>query len=112
MAIKEHVKNVDTWVRGLFILVFAVLFHFLSWLIFLLAGLQFLTKVLTGNLNANLSNFSVSLTAYAFQILLYITYQSEDRPFPISPWPSQDSEATETSATEEATEGDEPKDDS
>jgi Domain of unknown function (DUF4389) len=87
MSVKDNAKNVDTWLRGLFILIFGVIFYFLYIVIWLLVIFQFFTKVLTGNLNDNLTNFSHSLTRFAFQILLYITFQSEERPFPFSPWP-------------------------
>ena len=91
MSVQENAKNVDTWVRGLFILIFGVIFYFLYIIIWLLVIFQFLTKVITGNLNENLSNLSVGLTRFASQILLYITFQSEERPFPFSPWPADDS---------------------
>ena len=90
MSVKENAKNVDVWIRGLFILVFGVIFYVLYGVIWLLVIFQFLTKVLTGNLNENLSSFSESLTRYAFQILNYITFQSEERPFPFSPWPGKE----------------------
>jgi hypothetical protein len=87
MTIKENAKNVDTWLRGLFILVFGVIFYFLCGIIWLLVIFQFITKVITGNLNKQLEHSSGGLTQYAFQILRYITFQSEERPFPFSPWP-------------------------
>jgi hypothetical protein len=87
MSVKENAKNVDTWLRGLFIIIFGVIFYVLYFVIWVLVVFQFLTKVVTGNLNENLSHFSESLTSFAFQILLYITFQSEERPFPFSPWP-------------------------
>jgi len=86
--IKEHAKNVDTWVRGLFILIFGVIFYFLYVIIGLLVIFQFFTKVLTGGLNDNLLQFSRGMTRYVEQILLYITFHSEERPFPFNPWPS------------------------
>ena len=85
--VKENVKNIDVWIRGLFIIIFGVILYFLFGIIWLLVIFQFLTKVFTGDLNEHLSNFSKSLTRYAFQILNYITFQSEQRPFPFSPWP-------------------------
>ncbi len=88
MSVKENAKNVDVWIRGLFILVFGVIFYVLYVVIWLLVIFQFITKVITGNLNEHLSGFSGGLTSYAFQILRYITFQSEERPFPFSPWPS------------------------
>ena len=86
--VKENVKNVDVWIRGLFIIIFGVIFYFLYGIIWLLVVFQFITKVITGNLNENLSKFSSGLTSYAMQILHYITFQSEVRPFPFSPWPA------------------------
>ena len=90
-------KNIDVWIRGLFILIFGVILHFLFGIIWLLVIFQFITKVFTGNLNQYLSNFSGGLTQFAFQILLYITFQSEERPFPFSPWPGDKNNVAEDS---------------
>lgn len=92
MSVKDNVTNIDTWLRGLFILVFGVIFYVLYGVIWLLVVLQFLTQLLTGKLNENLSGFSTNLTNFAFQILLYITFQSEERPFPFSPWPDKNAD--------------------
>jgi len=85
--VKENVKNVDTWLRGLFIIIFGVIFYFLIGIIWLLVIFQFITKVITGKLNDQLEKFSSGLTQYALQILDYVTFQSETRPFPFSPYP-------------------------
>ena len=102
MSVKEHAKNPDVWIRGLFILIFAVIFYVLYIVIWLLVIIQFITKVVTGNLNDNLSEFSAGATRYAFQILLYITFQSEERPFPFSPWPQADKSLPAASSGESA----------
>ncbi len=94
MDIKDNARNTDTWLRGLFILVFAVIFYFLVGLIWLLVIFQFVTKVITGELNGNLEQFSTKMTSYAMQILNYITFQSEERPFPFSPFPDGDANAS------------------
>ncbi len=93
MDIKDNAKNTDTWLRGFFILVFGVIFYFLYILIWLLVIFQFVTKVLTGELNSYLKQFSTKMTSYAMQILNYITYQSEERPFPFSPFQETEEEA-------------------
>ena len=85
MGIKENVKNPDVWLRGLFIVIFGVILSFVFGLIWLLVIFQFISKVLTGNVNRQLADFSVGLVCYAFQILSYITFQSEERPFPLQP---------------------------
>ncbi len=93
MDIKENAKNVDVWTRGLFILVFGVIFYFLFFLIVLVVVFQFVMKLLTTELNSQLLDFSDSLTRYISQILLYITFKTEERPFPFTPWPTTDSAA-------------------
>lgn len=87
MDVKENVRNVDTWMRGLFIVIFGVIFYFLIGIVWLLVIFQFITKVITGGLNEQLDKFSTGLTQYALQILNYVTYQSEVRPFPFNPLP-------------------------
>ena len=91
MDIKENAKNIDVWTRGLFILIYAVIFCFLFGLIWLVVIFQFFIKLITGELNQPLLDFSDSLNCYVSQILLYITFKSEQRPFPFSPWPGEDS---------------------
>jgi hypothetical protein len=87
MDIKENAKNVDVWTRGLFIVVYGVVYYFLFFLILLVVIFQFVMKLLTTELNQQLLDFSDALTNYVSQILLYVTFKSEERPFPFSPWP-------------------------
>ena len=93
MDIKENAKNIDVWTRGLFILVFAVIFYVLFILIWLVVIFQFLMKLITTELNQQLLDFSDALIQYVSQILLYITFKSEERPFPFSPWPGNEKKA-------------------
>ncbi len=119
MSVKENAKNVDTWLRGLFIIIFGAIFYVLYFVIWVLVVFQFITKVVTGSLNDNLGQLSESLTSFAFQILLYITFQSEERPFPFSPWPKQEQsslpepaeEKSEQSAENKEEKDEEPKSD-
>lgn len=86
-TVQENVKNPDTWLRGLFIVVFGIIFYALYLIIWLLVVFQFVVKVVTGNINTNLLGFSDGLTQYAYQVLRYMTFQSEERPWPFAPWP-------------------------
>ena len=100
MDIKENAKNIDVWTRGLFILIYGVIFYFLFGLIWLVVIFQFFMKLITTELNKPLLDFSDSLNRYVSQILLYITFKSEERPFPFSPWPAADeSEAAQITQT-------------
>ena len=110
MNIKEHASKPDIWIRGLFIIVFAVIFYFLCGIIWLVVVIQFIIKVVTGELNSNLTDFSTKLTSYALQILSYLTFQSEEKPWPFGPVPGS-SGGTAAEPAESATEVLEQKDD-
>jgi len=99
MDIKENAKNIDVWTRGLFIIIYGVIFYFLFALIWLVVIFQFFMKLITGNLNEQILDFSDSLNKYVSQILLYITFKSEERPFPFSPWPKSNENKLETKKT-------------
>ncbi len=87
MGIKENAKNADTWIRGLYIVVFGIIFYFLVGLIWLLVVFQFVMKVLTGELNQRLLDLGEAIARFVYQILQYITFKSEHRPYPFNPWP-------------------------
>jgi hypothetical protein len=100
--IKENAKNIDVWTRGLFIVIYGIIFYFLFALIWLVVIFQFIMKLITSELNEQLLGFSNSLTQYVSQILLYITFRSEERPFPFSPWPASEA-GKETTAKKKTT---------
>ena len=89
MTVKENVKNPDVWLRGLFILIFAVILYFAIILVWLVVVFQFVTKLLTGDLNRQLADFSGGLMRYISLILGYITFQADEKPFPFSSWPEE-----------------------
>ena len=94
MDIKENVKNTEVWLRGLFIVIFGAILYFAFILVWLLVVFQFFSKLLTGNVNLQLAGFGAGLVRYISQVLGYITFQSDERPFPFSPWPAGDKPAT------------------
>ena len=90
VGLKENATNATVWMRGLYIIVFGVILYFVFALVWLLVIFQFLTKLLTGELNQQLRRFAAPLSRYVSQILDYITFQSDERPFPFSPWPADE----------------------
>ena len=89
MTVKENLKNPDVWLRGLFILIFGVILYFAVILVWLVVAFQFVTKLLTGDLNRQVTDFNGGLLRYISLILGYITFQSDEKPFPFSPWPEK-----------------------
>src|SRR5690606_36175239 len=48
---------------------------------------QFLFALITGQDNVNLRQFGLALSTFIFQTLKFLTYNSEEKPFPFSDWP-------------------------
>lgn len=88
VGVKENATSAAVWMRGLYIIIFGVILYFAFALVWLLVVFQFLTKLFTGELNQQLRRFAAPLSRYVSQILSYITFQSDERPFPFSPWPA------------------------
>jgi hypothetical protein len=88
--VKEITQNIrarDTWVRGLFMLLFVVLYEVAEWVLFVLALLQFLWTLFTRRPNQRLVEFGEGLGRYAYQIVRFLTFNTEDKPFPFADWP-------------------------
>lgn len=89
-AVKENVKSRNTWGRFLYMLIFALCFGVAEFLIALVAIVQFFTTLFTGETNKNLLGFGRDLSAYVYKLGQYLTYNTDDRPFPFSEWEKAD----------------------
>ena len=84
----ENVRELSGWVRVLFVIFFIVVLHLIIGpLIVLLALAQGLFFVFTTKPNENLAGFGALLVAYVSQIINFVTFNSESRPFPFSDFP-------------------------
>jgi len=89
--LKGHVKDSSVWVRLLFMALFAVLYWVAEVVLAVVVLFQFLSVLFTGQKNDKVLSFGAQLSTYAYQIFRYLTYNSEEKPFPLSDWPSDDS---------------------
>ncbi|WP_455200896.1 DUF4389 domain-containing protein [Kaarinaea lacus] len=85
--IKQHLKTQSTWLRGFFILIFAFIYSIAEVVLAAVVLFQFLTTLFTGNKNERLLVFGNNLSTFIFQIVKYLTYNSDDKPFPFDDWP-------------------------
>lgn len=85
--LKTYVRRTDTWIRGLFILLFAVIYSIAEIVLAAIVLFQFGSQLFTGRTNDKLRKFSHGLTAYFYQLLQFFTYRSDLKPFPFSEWP-------------------------
>lgn len=85
---QEFLTVKATWLRGIFMLIFfAVAYYFIILLIAATALFQFGSVLFTGQLNVWLLGFGRSLSLYSQQIVSFLTYNTEQKPFPFGEWP-------------------------
>ena len=78
----------STWVRGFYMLLMAFIFHVSGTVMFVIAVIQFVLALLNDTPNARLITFGRNLGRYLQQIASFLTFVSEEIPFPFSDWPS------------------------
>lgn len=89
--IVENLREPSAWARIVFMLGFSiVLYMVIIPLTLLLTLAQALFSVFTGEDNDNLRDFGASLLAYISQVVRFLTFNSEERPFPFSDFPEWD----------------------
>lgn len=86
---EQHYKNRSVWLRGLFMLIFIFFMGVTKFVTIVVVGFQFLVILFTAEKNNNLLMFGKSLSVYEYQVMLYLTYNSEFKPFPMGDWPKE-----------------------
>ena len=88
IEIVDNIKQPSVWIRVLFMIVFALASYIIILpLVLVLSIAQALFVFVTGDSNANLRYFSATLELYVSQIIKFLTYLSEVKPFPFSGLP-------------------------
>lgn len=88
-ALKRNIKAGSTWLRLFFMIVVAFLYGISRVVVGAVVVLQFFWVLFTGSRNENLLQLGQSLATYTYQVISYLTFVSEERPFPIdADWPS------------------------
>lgn len=80
--------NRSIWLRGLFMILMAVAFQISGTLLALAAIVQFVLALVSDGPNARLIAFGQSLGLYLSQIACFVSFATEEVPFPFSAWPS------------------------
>lgn len=114
----NNLKKPSAWFRVLFMAGFVLALYVTGIILLVMMLAQIIFSLLTGEDNINLRRLGAGLTNYVGQILAFLTYNSEQKPFPFLPFPlepgqdafqaeSVDAEpvATEPPATQSAAAG-------
>ncbi len=83
----EQDEKASVWVRGLYMLLFAVIAHIAELVIALVMLVQFILKSATDKTNENLLSFGDQMGRYVLEIVRFLTFNTEEKPFPFNAWP-------------------------
>lgn len=87
--LKEKLLVKSKWLHGAFMLFFMIIKYLVSWLIILIALFQFITDLLANKPNDKLLEFTKHLNSYLLQIVNFLTFNSDTKPFPFTNWPGE-----------------------
>ena len=83
----ERLTSPDYWLRFVFMVLFGVIASVAVYVVTATVVLQFIWGLVAGEGNDKLKKFGSSISQYLYQILRFLTYNTEDKPFPFSDWP-------------------------
>ena len=86
---EENLKSKATWTRLLFMVICYILVSIASFVGTFVVVLGFLWVLFTGEVNRQIQQVGQSLAAYIYEIIRYLTFNTDERPFPLGgEWPS------------------------
>jgi len=86
--IKSSLTATDTWMRGLYMLLFTVIYSVTEFVLGLIVVFQFIHVLFSRDTNERLLDFSSDLSVYIYQMLQFLTFNSEAKPYPFAVWPN------------------------
>jgi hypothetical protein len=87
--LERNIKSRSTWLRLFFMLVVILLYGVSRVVLGAVVLVQFFFVLFTGQANAGLRQLGQSLATYTYEIIRYLTFNADERPFPFDlDWPS------------------------
>ena len=87
--LEKNLKRRSTWVRLLFMAVLFAVYMITRIVFFAVIVFQFLWVLFTAETNKQLTGLGQSLATYTYQIMRYLSFNTEDKPFPFdAEWPT------------------------
>ena len=76
------------WHRVLYMLLFVVLYGIAELVVYAVAVFQLLWVIVNGSSNPHLMTLGQGLSLWVSQVFRFLTFNSDDLPYPFSPWPN------------------------
>lgn len=85
--LQDNLTAGDTWLRGLFMLLFAIIWSVAEAVLLVVAILQFGFVLFTREKSGQLLSFGADMAEFMRAVVRFVTFNSDDKPFPFAPWP-------------------------
>lgn len=82
--ILDNLSNQSNWVRLLYMLIYGVMLHLAGIAMWILCTVQFVCTLIFGKDNDSLRRLAASLIDFIQQALQFVSYNSDDKPFPFA----------------------------
>ena len=79
----------DDLIRGAFMILFFVAARCVGVLVAVITLFQFLCVLIAGKPNGNVKDFGRNLSLYAAEIIQFLSYNTDRKPWPYFPWPEE-----------------------
>ena len=96
---KKNLTDTKTWMRLVYMILFVIAFNVAEIVLGAVVIVQFLFQLFTGQSNERLRTLGQGLGAYIYEIIVFLTYHADDKPFPFGHWPEGAPAATSTAST-------------
>ena len=93
---QEPPSRRETWFRLLFVLLFVVIYSVAEFVLGVIIVIQFGFVLITHERNQRLLDFTAGLTKFIYQIVQYMAFNVDEKPFPFAPWPEVTSSGNST----------------
>lgn len=84
---KNSEKNSETFSRIFYTILFCIIGWMTLWVFTFVVLIQFGFLLITGQVNKNLKGFNKEIGLFLFDMIKYLSFQSDVKPFPFRDWP-------------------------
>ncbi|MAV26470.1 MAG: lipase [Gammaproteobacteria bacterium] len=101
-TMKQSLSDKHSWSRGLFMLLFLIIFALVELVLWGVVLYQFDHLIFTDRINQRLLEIADDLWIYAVDTIAYLTSNTDARPFPFDEWPEAENLNGENPADEKS----------
>ncbi len=84
----DNLRSESFWVRLGFMVLFSIALKLLLPLLMLIIWLQFIYQTVMGKVQEDLYKFISSATQFVYQVYLFLSLQTDNKPYPFADWPA------------------------